>query len=77
MGEEKKKKVEEKEPSALNSSFEASIKGLEEDLLKIPGTGVIAKLFQITILDHLRNKRIPSGTSETGSCLQHSEQVKS
>ena len=37
-GEQKVKKVAKKEPSALNSSFEASIKGLEEDLLKIPGT---------------------------------------
>jgi len=39
VGEQKelKKKVENKEPPALNSSFEASIKGLEEDLLKIPG----------------------------------------
>jgi len=36
-GEQKEKKVNEKEPSALNSTFEASIKGLEEDLLKIPG----------------------------------------
>merc|ERR1712032_1525666 len=36
-GEQKERKVNEKEPSALNSTFEASIKGLEEDLLKIPG----------------------------------------
>ena len=44
VGEQKelKKKVENKETPALNSSFEASIKGLEEDLLKIPGRGIIS-----------------------------------
>ena len=75
-GDQKDKKVNNKEPSALNSTFEASIKGLEEDLLKIPGTAVsLQKLF--SILNHLRCKRIPSGTSKTGSCLQHSQKVRS
>merc|ERR1711971_323136 len=36
-GDQKEKKVNNKDPSGLNSTFEASIKGLEEDLLKIPG----------------------------------------
>merc|ERR1711971_475816 len=36
-GDQKDEKVNNKEPSGLNSTFEASIKGLEEDLLKIPG----------------------------------------
>ena len=75
-GDQKDKKVNNKEPSTLNSTFEASIKGLEEDLLKIPGTAVsLQKLF--SILNNLRCKRIPTGTSKTGSCLQHSQKVRS